>query len=110
MEDVGIPILWPFVLFYSHLVYFIVIWYILCPFGAFILLLFGIFFPSWYEEKPAGTLLQTNIDFLALPSPWQTGGFLQDFQGGCNFQRMSTSINDGFILPYVLVILNRVTR
>jgi hypothetical protein len=33
-------ILWPFGIFYAHLVYFMAIWYILWP--------FGIFFPFWY--------------------------------------------------------------
>jgi hypothetical protein len=35
MEDVGIHIVWPFGLFYGHLVYFTSIWSILCPFGLF---------------------------------------------------------------------------
>jgi hypothetical protein len=40
MEDVGIPILWEFRLFYDYLVYFTDIWYILWK--------FCIFFPFWY--------------------------------------------------------------
>jgi hypothetical protein len=42
MEKVGI--------FYDHLEYFTVIWYILGPFGIVPMWPFGIFFPFWYVE------------------------------------------------------------
>jgi hypothetical protein len=35
MEDFGICILWPFGIFYGHLVYFMPIWNILCSFSIF---------------------------------------------------------------------------
>jgi hypothetical protein len=35
IENVYIPILWPFGIFYVHLEYFMSIWNILCPFGRF---------------------------------------------------------------------------
>jgi hypothetical protein len=35
MDDAGTYIIWPFVLFYNHLVYFTAIWYILLPFGKY---------------------------------------------------------------------------
>jgi hypothetical protein len=40
MDDVGTIYVWPLGLFYGHLVYFVVNWYILWS--------FGVFFPCWY--------------------------------------------------------------
>jgi hypothetical protein len=67
-------ILWPFGLFYGHLVYFIAIWYILLPFGIFCCHLVYpinfslVYFPPilvYCTKKNLSTLKQT-MQFLTL--------------------------------------------
>jgi hypothetical protein len=49
MEEVGMPILWPFGLFYGHLVYLSVIWYV----------------GKYYLEKSGNHGLQGQLFFVA---------------------------------------------
>jgi hypothetical protein len=56
-------ILWPFGIFYGHLVYFMAIWYILWPFGIFNgdlvhIWLLGKFVVIWYISPRFGILHQ----------------------------------------------------
>jgi hypothetical protein len=55
-------ILWPFGIFYCHLVYFVAIWYIL--------LSFGIYFSYWYvaPRKIWQSCLQPGSEFTCQPS------------------------------------------
>jgi hypothetical protein len=45
---VGIHILWPFCIFYGHLVYFMAIWYILWPFGNLVAIQYSSPPAFWY--------------------------------------------------------------
>jgi hypothetical protein len=78
MEDVGI--------FYCHLVYFTVIWYILWLFGF--LWSFGIFFPFWYVvsrkiwQSWSGLFTQSSI-FVSRHVVWWLATKLEPFLSVC---------------------------
>jgi hypothetical protein len=88
-------ILWPFGIFYGHLVYFMAVWYILWPFGIF----YGhlVYFPHFgllYQEKSGNPVLivHQTLETNSRKQPVMPGADV------CNLIRDSF-FNDSFFPP-----------